>query len=65
MPAFTKDDLFDKENYRPVSLLSHNSKIYKKILFNQISDYIEPFFRPPDSLSEKSHYTTLLDGSIF
>ena len=26
------------------SLLSHTSKIYKKILFNQINDYIEPYF---------------------
>ena len=42
--AFKKDDPLDKENYRPISLLSHTSKIYEKILFNQINDYIEPYF---------------------
>ena len=30
--AFEKDDPFDKENYRPISLLSYTSKIYEKIL---------------------------------
>ena len=44
MSAFKKDDPLDKENYGPISLLSHTSKIYEKILFNQISDYIEPYF---------------------
>ena len=42
--AFKKDDPLDKENYRPISLLSHTSRIYEKILFNQINDYIEPYF---------------------
>ena len=44
MSAFRKYDPLDKENYRPISLLSHTSKIYEKILFNQINDYIEPYF---------------------
>ena len=65
MPAFEKDDLFDKENYCPISLLSHNSKKYEKMLFSKISDYIEPFFRPPDSLSDKSQHTALLNENIF
>ena len=30
--AFKKDDPLDKENYRPISFLSHTSKIYEKIL---------------------------------
>ena len=42
--AFKKDDPLDKENYCPKSLLSHTSKIYEKTLFNQINDYIEPYF---------------------
>ena len=41
---FKKDDLLDKDNCRPISLLSHTSKIYKKIFFKQINDYIEPYF---------------------
>ena len=44
MSAFKKDDSFNKENYHSISLLSHTSKIFEKILFNQISDYIEPYF---------------------
>ena len=52
MSAFKKDKPLDKENYPPISLLSHTLKIYEKILFNQINGYIEPS-RPPDRLSEK------------
>ena len=42
--AFKKDDPLDKENYLSISLLSHTSEIYEKILFNQINDYIERYF---------------------
>ena len=45
--AFKKDDPLDKENYRPISLLSHTTKIYGKILFNQINDYIDSYFSDP------------------
>ena len=38
MSAFKKDDPLHKENYRPISLLSHTTKIYEKILFNQSND---------------------------
>ena len=40
MSAFKKDDPLNKENYLPISLLFHTSKIYEEILFNQINDYI-------------------------
>ena len=36
-PLFKKADPFDKVNYRPVRLLSHVSKVYERIIFNQIS----------------------------
>ena len=36
--AFKKDYPLDKENYRPIFLLSHTSKIYERILFNQMND---------------------------
>ena len=41
---FKKADPFDKVNYRPVSLLSHVSKVYERIIFNQISTYFELYF---------------------
>ena len=44
MSAFKKDDPLNKENYLPISLLSHTSKIYEKILFNEINDYIAMTF---------------------
>ena len=44
MSVFKTYDPLDKENYRSVSLLSHTSKPYEKIPFNQIIDYIEHYF---------------------
>ena len=41
-PLFKTAEPFDKVNYRPVSLLSHVSKVYERIIFNQISTYFEP-----------------------
>ena len=43
-PLFKKADPFDKVNYRPVSLLSYVSKVYERIIFNQISTHSEPYF---------------------
>lgn len=39
---FKKVDSFDKTNYRPVILLSHLSKVFVTIIYNQIDEYIEP-----------------------
>ena len=35
-PAFKKDDDLNKENYRPVSILSHMSKVFERIFYKQI-----------------------------
>ena len=43
-PLFKKADPFDKVNYRPVSLLSHVSKSYERIIFNQIGTFFELYF---------------------
>ena len=44
IPLFKKTDPFDKVNYRPPSLMSYVSKVYERIIFNQISTYFEPYF---------------------
>ena len=42
-PLFKKVDPFGKSNYRPVSILPLLSKVYEKVLYNQLSDYSESF----------------------
>ena len=41
---FKKADHFDKVNYIPLSLMTHVSKVYERIIFNQISTNFEPYF---------------------
>ena len=40
-PVHKKDNKSMKENYRPVSILSSFSKIFKKIIYDDISKYME------------------------
>ena len=40
IPVYKKEDPLKKENYRPVSLLPHVSKIFEKLIYKQINDYI-------------------------
>ena len=42
-PVFKKEDPFDKSNYRPVSILPLLSKVYEKVIYDQLSDYSESF----------------------
>ena len=42
-PIFKKDDPLDKENYRPVSILPLLSKVFEKLIYKQLSNYIEFF----------------------
>ena len=37
IPVFKKEDEPNKENYRPVSVLSHAYKIFEIIVFSQIN----------------------------
>ena len=41
-PIFKKGDRLDKVNYRSVSILSSLSKIFEKLLFNEINNYMDP-----------------------
>ena len=39
-PVYKKDDPLKKQNYRPVSLLPHMSKIFERLIYKQINYYI-------------------------
>ena len=43
-PVFKKGERECKNNYRPVSILSNVSKIFERIIFNQILNYMDSFF---------------------
>ena len=45
-PVFKKDDSTNKDNFRPISVLSAISKIYERILTDQISSYMEDIRSP-------------------
>ena len=40
-PVFKKKDDLDKENDRPVSVLSHVSKVFERIMYQQIEDFMK------------------------
>ena len=42
-PIFKKEDL-NKENYRPVSILPHLSKVFERILYKQIDSFMKKKF---------------------
>ena len=39
-----KDDMNDKQNYRPVSILSNLSKVFEKLIYSQINTYMSDKF---------------------
>ena len=45
-PIFKKDDPLDKTNYRPISMLPTVSKIFERILFNQLQRFSNKFLSP-------------------
>ena len=55
--VYKKENPLDKENYRPISLLSHVSKIFEKILFNQINEFMQPHFSALLTGFRKNHST--------
>ena len=46
-PVFKKLDSSDKANYRPVGILPLVSKVFEKIMYNQLYEYIEHFLNQP------------------
>ena len=43
VPVFKKDDSTLAKNYRPVSLLPITSKIFERIMLNQVTDYMNEY----------------------
>ena len=43
-PIFKKEDSLNKENYRPISILSHLSKVFGRILYKQIDSFMKNKF---------------------
>ena len=39
MPVYKKRNPLNKENYCPVRVLSHVSKIFEKVIYEQINSY--------------------------
>ena len=56
-PLFKKADSFDKSNYRPVSLLSHISKVFERMIYNQVTEYVGPFLSKILTGFRKNHNT--------
>ena len=46
IPIFKKEDPLDKTNYRPISILPTVSKIFERILFNQLQRFSNKFLSP-------------------
>ena len=61
-PIFKKDDPFLEKNYRPVSILPTLSKIYERLLSEQLSDHFNSIFHDYLSAFRASYgcQTTLL-----
>ena len=56
-PIHKKKDKSDKTNYRPVSILLNTSKIYEKLIYNQLCDYFDDIKPPSQCDFCKGHST--------
>ena len=56
-PIFKKEDSLNKENYRPVSILPHLSKVFERILYKQIDSFTKNKFSPYLCGFRKNHNT--------
>ena len=46
IPLFKKKDPLNKENYRPVSILPTISKVYERIMHDQLTEHFDKIFNP-------------------
>ena len=45
LPQFKNDDNMDRENYRPVSVLTAFSQVYESLLNDQLIEYFYELFK--------------------
>ena len=57
MPVFKKLDATDKTNFRPVSVLPLLSKLFEKIMYDQLYEYAETFLNKLLCGFRKAHST--------
>ena len=57
IPVHKKNDPLDKENCRPVSVLSLLSKVCERAIFNQLSKYMQKFLNKILCEFRKAHIT--------
>ena len=53
IPVHKKKDKCVKENYRPVSILSNISKVFEKLLYNQLYSYFDKILSQINFVFEK------------
>ena len=56
-PVFKKEDPLDKSNHRPVSILPLLSKVYERVIYNQLSEYSNNFLNEVLCGFRKAHST--------
>ena len=56
-PVHKKDDPTDKTNFRPVSVLPLLSKVFERVMYNQLSDYMDTFLNKLLCGFRKAHST--------
>ena len=52
-----KANHFDKTNYQPVNVLSHICKVFGRITYNQINEYVKPLLSRILTGFRKNHIT--------
>ena len=57
MPGHKKKELTDKTNHRPVSILPLLSKVFEKVMYIELYDYIENFLNQLLFGFRKAHST--------
>ena len=57
IPVFKKGSKNSKHNYRPINILKNISKVYEKVKFKQIGDFMENYFSKFQCGFKKSYNT--------